>query len=75
MNKFTISLALGACALFATAASAAPLSNGITTMPDSGIENVRMVCDQNGRCWQTRGRRVIDDSYAYAPRARYVDRG
>ena len=53
MNKVIISLALGASALFATAASAAPLSNGIAVMPDNGIENVRMVCDDNGRCWQS----------------------
>ena len=60
MNKAIISLALGASALFATAASAAPLANGIAVMPDNGIENVRMVCDQSGRCWRDRGsRRVI----------------
>ena len=54
MNKVIISLALGAGALFATAASAAPLSNGIAVMPDNGIENVRMVCDESGRCWRQR---------------------
>lgn len=72
MNKVFISLALGAGALFATSASAAPLSNGIAAMPDNGIENVRMVCDEYGRCWRQRGqRRVIVDSYNYAPRERY----
>ena len=43
MNKAIISLALGASALCDTAASAAPLANGIAVMPDNGIENVRMV--------------------------------
>jgi hypothetical protein len=64
MNKAIISLALGASALFATAASAAPLANGIAVMPDNGIENVRMVCDQYGRCWRDRGSRrvIIQDS-------------
>jgi hypothetical protein len=41
MNKTTIiSLALGAGALFATAASAAPLAHGLAVIPDNGIENV-----------------------------------
>jgi len=76
-----ISLALGASALFANAASAAPLANGTTILPNSGIENVRMVCDQYGRCWRERGpRRVImQNSYDYAPRERrgygYYDGG
>jgi hypothetical protein len=76
MNKVTISLALGAGALFATAASAAPIANGLTVMPDNGIENVRMVCNEYGRCWRERGPRrvIIEDSYNYAPRERYIER-
>ena len=76
MNKVVISLALGAGALFATAASAAPLINGIAVMPDNGIENVRMVCNENGRCWRERGARrvIVEDSYGYAPRERYIER-
>jgi hypothetical protein len=75
MNKAIISLALGASALFATAASAAPLANGIAVMPDNGIENVRMICDEYGRCWRDRGSRrvIIQDSYNYAPRERYIE--
>jgi len=57
MKKFAISLAAGASALFATAAFAAPLSNGMTTLPDGNIEKVRMVCNENGRCWRERGQR------------------
>ena len=78
MNKVIIALAFGASALFATtAASAAPLSNGITVMPDNGIENVRMVCDESGRCWRQRGGRrvIVEDSYnSYEPRERYIER-
>jgi hypothetical protein len=78
MKKLAISLAVGASALFATAAYATPLSNGIVALPDSNIENVRMVCNENGRCWRERGeRRVIireRDSYDYAPRERYIER-
>ena len=39
-----------------------------------------MVCNEEGRCWRERGeRRVIirerGDSYGYAPRERYIERG
>ena len=76
MKKLVISLAVGASALFATAASAAPLSNGMTTLPDGNIQNVRMVCNENGRCWRERGQRrvIIRDSYGYAPRESYIER-
>jgi hypothetical protein len=52
MKKLVISLALGAGAMFASAASAAPLSNGLAVMPDNGIQNVRTVCNEYGRCWE-----------------------
>src|ERR1700726_4904268 len=80
MNNLAISLAVGATALFVTAgASAAPLSADVSVVPESNIQNVRMVCNENGRCWRQRDeRRVIirerDDSYAYAPRERYIER-
>jgi hypothetical protein len=79
MKNFAIYLAAGASALFMTAASAAPLSADVSVAPESNIQNVRMVCNENGRCWRERGeRRVIirerDDSYAYAPRERYIER-
>jgi hypothetical protein len=44
VNKLVITLAVGASAIFATAATAAPLTNGVTAMP-SDIQNVRMVCN------------------------------
>jgi hypothetical protein len=76
MKKVIISLAFGTGALFATAASAAPLTSGIAIMPDNGIENVRMVCNEEGRCWRERGARrvIVEDSYGYAPRERYIER-
>jgi hypothetical protein len=67
MNKLAISLLAGAAALVAGSAQAAPLSPAAPAI-DSGIENVRMVCDEYGRCWRQRGaRRVIieRDSYNY----------
>jgi hypothetical protein len=76
MRIFAISVAAGAAALLATAANAAPLSNGITTMPESNVESVRMVCNEYGHCWRERGERrvIIRDSYNYAPRERYIER-
>ena len=74
MRNMVISLALGAGAIFASsAADAAPLTKGLTILPNDNIENVRLVCDQVGRCYRTRGgQRVIvqggyGDSYGYAP--------
>ena len=76
MNKLALAL-IGASALFGTAAVAAPLTPAVTAVaPDSNIENVRMVCDEYGRCWRERSSRrvIIRDSYDYAPRERYIDR-
>jgi hypothetical protein len=76
MNKIVIALALGAGSLLATAATAAPLTGGIVATPDNNIENVRMVCNEYGRCWRERGARrvIVEDSYGYAPRERYIER-
>jgi len=75
MNRVILSLAVGASALLATAASAAPLTRGIAVAPDNGIQNVRVVCDQYGRCFN-RDRRevVVQEQYGYAPRERYIER-
>src|SRR6267142_1047030 len=79
MKNLAIYPAAGANALFVNAASAAPLSAHVSVAPETNIQNVRMVCNENGRCWRERGeRRVIirepDDAYAYAPRERYIER-
>src|SRR5882757_6073327 len=74
MRKIAISLAAGTTALLATAAGAGPLSNSVTVLPDSNIENVRMVCNEDGRCWRERGgRTIVRESYGYAPRERYIE--
>jgi|SRR6267142_5744371 len=77
MNKIAISLALGASALFVTAATAAPLTVNRSVAPDSDVQNVRMVCDEYGRCWRQRDdrRAIVRESYGYdAPRERYIER-
>ena len=82
MKMLAIALMAGAGALLASAASAAPLANGITVLPDSNIEQVRMVCNENGRCWRERSQRrvIIRESYGsdrgrhYGHRNRGYDR-
>jgi hypothetical protein len=78
MKSLAISLAVGASALLMSAASAAPLSHDVSVVPAGNVQNVRMVCNENGRCWRERSeRRVIvqpGDSYGYAPRERYIER-
>ena len=79
MNNLAISLAVGASALFMTAATAAPLSTDVPVSQESNIHNVRMVCNDSGRCWRERGEgRVIvrepGDAYGYAPPERYNER-
>jgi hypothetical protein len=78
MKNLAIYLAVAVSPLLVTAASAAPLSAGVSVAPGSNIQNVRMVCSEEGRCWRERGeRRVIrdpSDSYGYAPRERYIER-
>ena len=80
MNNLAICLAAGASALLVTAASAAPLAAGRSIVPESNIQNVRMVCNEAGQCWRERGQRQVivrehSDSYGYAPRReRYIER-
>ena len=79
MKVFAITFAAAASTILVTAASAAPLSAGVAVAPANDIQNVRMVCNENGRCWRERGeRRVIVregyNSYGYAPRERYIER-
>lgn len=79
MKALAITLAAAASTLLVTAASAAPFSAGVLVGPESNIQNVRMVCNEDGRCWRERGTaRVIvrdgRDAYGYAPRERYIER-
>jgi hypothetical protein len=76
MNKFAIALLAGAGALLAGSANASDLvTSGQYASPDL-LQQVRLVCDENGRCYRTRGgnRVIVEDSYNYAPRERYIER-
>ncbi|WP_316182087.1 MULTISPECIES: hypothetical protein [unclassified Bradyrhizobium] len=80
MKALSIAIAAAASTLAVTAASAAPISPAASAVPQRDIQHVRMVCNEEGRCWRERSeRRVIiqgedRDSYAYAPRERYIER-
>jgi hypothetical protein len=83
----TILLATAALASLATAASAAPLNiGGLAPAETANVEPVRLVCDEYGRCFRTRGPRYVqryydDDayvarrSYGYYGGPGYYDRG
>ena len=75
MRKIAIGLLAGASALMAGSANASDIyTSSEYTNPDL-IQQVRMVCDDSGRCYRSRESRVIvRDSYNYAPRERYIER-
>ena len=72
MRKIAIGLLAGAGALLAGSANASDVYTSSEYTNSDLIQQVRMVCDDNGRCYRTRGssRVVVRDSYAYAPRER-----
>jgi hypothetical protein len=80
MKNLGVSVVIGAGALLSSGGNAAPLAISPSMQPDTAIEQVRLVCDDYGRCYRTRGgRRVViqqdyGDSYNYVPRERYVER-
>jgi hypothetical protein len=83
MRKISIALLAGAGVLFANSVTAAEMfSNDDAAYLASGqpnVEQVRLVCDEYGRCVRSReSRRVVieqryGDSYAYAPREQYIE--
>jgi len=79
MRRLAITLLAAAGALFAgSAANAADFytSSEYTTSEAPLVQPVRMICNDDGRCYRTRGgsRVIIRDSYGYAPRERYIER-
>jgi hypothetical protein len=77
MKTFAIALLAGVGAL--SVGSAAKATDIYSTTeygnPDL-VQHVRMVCDDDGRCYRARGgsRVIVRDSYNYAPRERYIER-
>ncbi|ABD87786.1 hypothetical protein [Rhodopseudomonas palustris] len=62
--KSLVLAAATATALFASAASAAPLAAPSLGTTASGTEQVRLVCDEYGRCFRSRPR-YVEPRYGY----------
>jgi hypothetical protein len=77
VKTFLISAAVAATALIAGQAQASDVLRSTEFYADETpvVENVRMVCNEFGRCWREPRRRtvIIEDSYN-APRERYIER-
>ncbi len=77
MKTITIALLAGVGALAAaTGAKASDIyTSSEYTNPDL-VQQVRLVCDEDGRCYRTRNgtRVIVRDSYNYMPRERYYER-
>ena len=77
MRTFAIALLAGVGALSAGGGAKA---SDIATTTEYGasdlVQQVRMICDEDGRCYRSRGgsRVIVRDSYGYAPRDRYIER-
>src|SRR6266404_4502402 len=78
MRKLAIALLAGAGALCAgSAANATDIYSSSEYSNSDLVQQVRLVCDEDGRCYRTRGgsRVIVRDSYDYyAPRDRYIER-
>ncbi|WP_454619972.1 hypothetical protein [Bradyrhizobium cenepequi] len=77
MKTFAIALLAGVGAL--SVGSAAKATDIYSTTEYSNpelVQQVRMVCDDDGRCYRIRGGRrvIVRDSYNYMPRERYIER-
>ena len=76
MRKLAITLLAGAGALCAgSAANATDIYSSEYSNSDL-VQQVRLVCNEDGQCYRTRGgsRVIVRDSYNYAPRERYIER-
>lgn len=81
MKAFAIALLAGAGALSVGSVNASDI-DATSEYSDPGlVQQVRMVCDDSGRCYRSRGgsRVIIKEGYrdsynSYEPRARYYER-
>ena len=77
MRKIAIGLLAGAGALLTGSANASDIYTTSEYTNSDLVQQVRMVCDGNGNCYQTRGGRrvIVGESYNYyQPRERYYER-
>ena len=77
MKTITVALLAGVGALAAVSSAKASdiYTSSEYTNPDL-VQQVRLVCDEDGRCYRTRNgsRVIVRDSYNYMPRERYYER-
>ena len=76
MKTFAIALLAGAAALSVGSARASDIYVSEEYANPDLVQQVRMICDQDGNCYRSRGgaRAVVRDSYNYYPRDRYYER-
>jgi hypothetical protein len=76
MRTLTIAFLTGVGALAAASGGATAADFTSSYISPDLIQDVRLVCDDAGNCYRTRGgaRVVVRDSYNYAPRERYYER-
>ena len=79
MKTFAIALLAGVGALSVGSANASDIYTTSEFANPDLVQQVRLVCDDAGRCYRTRGgRRIIieeyGNSYNYVPRERYIER-
>jgi hypothetical protein len=75
MRKIAIGLLAGTGVLLAGGANASEIYTTSEYTNSDLVQQVRMVCDDSGRCYRSRGesRVIVRDSYAHAPRERYIE--
>jgi hypothetical protein len=76
MRKFVVALLSGAGALIAYGANASDIYTSNEYANTQLVHQVRLVCDESGRCYRSQGGRrvIVEESYNYAPRERYIER-
>jgi hypothetical protein len=76
MKTLAIALLAGVAALSAGSAKASDIYMSEEYANTDLVQQVRLVCDEYGNCYRTRGgaRVVVRDSYNYYPRDRYYER-
>src|SRR5260370_26906132 len=76
MRKLTIALLAGTGALLVGSANASDIYTSSEYTNSGLLQPVRLVCDDSGRCYRSRGgsRVIILASYNYMLRERYIER-
>jgi hypothetical protein len=76
MKKLAIGLLAGAGTLLAGGANASDFYARSDYASPGLVQQVRLICNEDGQCYRTRGGRriIVEDSYNYAPRERYIER-